>query len=75
MSEIEKSNWVMDFETNINCFIAVFEHYKRDIRYIFVVHEKLNHFEQLVTFLRGNIERKEWHISFNGLGFNGQITK
>jgi len=67
-------HWVMDYETLSNCFVAVFEHYKTTERMIFVVHEKMNHLKEFIKFLESNIEKEEWHISFNGLAFDSQIT-
>jgi hypothetical protein len=65
----------MDYETLSNCFIAVFEDIKSEHREIFVVHESQNDILELVEFLQGNISREEWHVSFNGLGFDSQITE
>jgi hypothetical protein len=65
----------MDYETLSNCFIAVFEDIKSEHREIFVVHESQNDILELVEFLQGNIAREEWHVSFNGLGFDSQITE
>ena len=66
----------MDYETICNCFIGVFQHYKDDSqRKIFVVHESRNDFPELVKFLNTCVAKKEWHISFNGLNFDAQITE
>ncbi len=70
-----KTHWVMDYETLSNCFIAVFEDIKSDDREIFVVHESRNDTEELVNFLNRNKTFNEWHVSFNGLGFDSQITE
>ena len=65
----------MDYETISNCFIAVFEHYKTEERKVFVVHEQRNDFPELVTFLQKCVTEHQWHISFNGLNFDAQITQ
>ena len=66
----------MDYETLCNCFIAVFQHYKdSSIQKVFVVHESRNDFPKFVTFLQKCVTQKEWHISFNGLNFDAQITQ
>jgi hypothetical protein len=65
----------MDFETLSNCFIAVFEDIKSEDREIFVMHESRNDIVPFLTFLMQNINREEWHVSFNGLGFDSQITE
>ncbi len=71
----EKTHWVMDYETLINCFVAVFVHYKTDEKKIFVIHELQNDYEDFVKFLIHNKENNQWHISFNGLSFDSQITQ
>ena len=76
MSEKISTHWVMDYETICNCFVAVFQHYKEDsVRQVFVVNKERNDFKEFVKFLRQNITNKEWHISYNGLAFDGQITQ
>ena len=70
----EQTHWVMDFETLSDCFVAVFEHYKTSERKVFIVHDLQNDFEDFIKFLKQNQDKKEWHISFNGLAFDGQIT-
>lgn len=72
---MSKAHYVYDFETLINCFVAVFEHYKTDERKVFVIHELRNDLPELIDFLESNVKNKEWHISFNGLGFDSQITE
>ena len=69
------NHWVMDYETMANCFVAVFEHYKTNETKVFVIHEKTNDFNDFITFLEKNISNKERHISYNGLGFDAQITE
>jgi hypothetical protein len=70
-----KTHWVMDYETLSNCFIAVFEDIKSDEQEIFVCHKSRNDIEDLVNFLKRNVENSEWHVSFNGLSFDSQITE
>ena len=70
-----RTHWVMDYETLSNCFIAVFEDIKSDHQEIFVCHESRNDIEELVHFLNRNKNMNEWHVSFNGLGFDSQITE
>ena len=68
-------HYVMDYETLVNCTVCVFEHYKEDRKKIFVVHKLMNHLKELISFLEDNAKNKEWHISFNGLAFDSQITE
>ncbi len=69
-----KKHWVMDYETLSNCFTGVFEHYKTQETKVFVIHNLQNDLDILVNFLESNINNKEWHISYNGLAFDSQIT-
>lgn len=68
-------HWVMDFETLSNCFTGVFENYKTLETEVFVIHDLQNDLGKLVSFLNTNIANKEWHISYNGLAFDSQITQ
>jgi hypothetical protein len=65
----------MDYETLSNCFVAVFEHYKTSEKKVFVVHKLQNDFDSFVEFLIQNRDEKQWHISFNGLAFDAQVTQ
>lgn len=69
------AHYVMDYETMSTCFIACFEHYKTDETKIFVVHKLRNNFPEFIHFLEQNKLNNEWHISFNGLAFDAQITE
>jgi len=70
-----RTHWVMDYETLSNCFIAVFESVKSEDREIFTVHKDKNEIVEFIAFLERNIAYSEWHVSFNGLGFDSQITE
>ena len=70
-----RTHWVMDYETLSNAFIGVFEAVNSEEQRIFVVHESQNDILELVEFLQENISSEEWHVSFNGLGFDSQITE
>ena len=69
-----KKHWVHDYETLSNCFVACFENYKTEEFKTFVVHDLKNDFDSFIDFLNSNIKNNEWHISYNGLGFDGQVT-
>ena len=64
----------MDYETLSNCFVAVFKHYKSEETKVFVVHELQDDRESFIDFLKNNINKREWHISFNGLAVDAQVT-
>jgi hypothetical protein len=65
----------MDYETLSNCFIGVFEDVRSEDTEIFVIHESRNDLKEFLNFLDTNIVQDEWHVSFNGLGFDSQITE
>lgn len=71
----QSSHYVMDYETLINLFVAVFIDYKTEETKIFVIHEQRNDFPEFVTFLQTCVTENQWHISYNGLGFDAQITQ
>ena len=72
---MNRTHWVMDYETLLNCFIAVFENIKSEDREIFVIHKERNDCLEFITFLERNILLEEWHVSFNGIGFDAQVTE
>jgi len=72
---MSRCHYVMDYETLKNCFVAVFEDVRSDNKEIFVCHESKNDIVDLVTFLEKNVAYREWHVSFNGLSFDSQITE
>ena len=69
-----KNHWVMDYETLFDCFTAVFEDYKTNKTEVFVICKLRNDLPEFIKFLEQNIQNKEWHISYNGLGFDAQVT-
>ena len=68
------NHWIMDYETLSNCFVAVFKHYKTDETHIFSVCLLQNDYVKFTEFLKENVENNEWHISYNGLAFDAQVT-
>jgi len=65
----------MDYETLINCFVAVFTEYKTDDTKVFVIHKTRNDFRELAKFLFDCANEEVFHISFNGIAFDSQITE
>lgn len=70
-----QSHWVMDYETMKNLFVAVFVHYKTEEAKVFIIHELIDDRETLIDFLESNKQNRQYHISFNGLNFDSQITE
>jgi hypothetical protein len=68
------NHWVMDYETLVNCFVGVFTHYKTEESKTFVICKQRNDLKKFGEFLKENIDNNEWHISYNGLAFDAQIT-
>ena len=70
------THWVMDYETLVNCFVAVFQHYKDDsISEIFVINQDQNDLPKFIEFLNKCVQLNQWHISYNGLAFDAQISQ
>jgi len=72
---MSKSNWVIDFETLIDCTVLVAEHYTGDEIKVFSISKFSNELPELLEFLKQNKKHNEWHISFNGLSFDSQIAE
>jgi len=70
-----RTHYVMDFETLSNCFVGVFEDIKSEHQEVFVCHKSQNDIVDLIHFLKKNKSLNEWHVSFNGLAFDSQITE
>jgi hypothetical protein len=70
-----KKFWIMDYETIINCFVAVFTGYSSSETRIFVVNRDRNDLPQFLDFLDDNIEFKDWHFGYNNIAFDSQITE
>lgn len=72
---MSKNHWVIDYETLIDCTILVAEHYTGEQQHVFSISKLGNQLPELVSFLETNKKNDEWHISFNGLNFDSQITE
>ena len=70
-----RTHWVHDYETLANCFVGVFESTSSQDKKIFVIHDLRNDLSEFLEFLKRNVNNDEWHLSFNGLAFDGQITQ
>lgn len=69
------NHYVYDYETLKNCFVGVFEHYKQDEVREFVIHNHRNDLEELILFLLECKQKNHWHIGFNSISFDSQITE
>ena len=75
MMSRNKKFWIMDYETIVNCFVAVFTGYSSGETRIFVVNRDRNDLPEFLDFLDENIEHKDWHFGYNNLAFDAQITE
>jgi hypothetical protein len=67
--------WIADYETIVNCFVAVFENIDSKETKVFTVNRKINQLPQLLEFYRENMECRDWHFGFNIDSFDAQITE
>lgn len=71
-----RTHWVHDYETLSNCFVACFEDFKDDNNTkTFVATTGIDGHIDLIEFLNRNKDKGEYHISYNGLAFDSQITE
>lgn len=71
-----RAHWIMDYETMSTCFVAVFQHYNNpSIQKVFAISELQTDYKEFIKFLNNCVTKKEWHISFNGLNFDAQVTQ
>ena len=68
------THYVMDYETLSNLFLGVFEHYTEPERKIFLIWKHHNDTAEFIDFLEENLKKKQWHISYNGIAFDAQLT-
>jgi len=70
------NHYVIDYETLINCTVLCAQHYKNseDIK-VFVISKLRDNTNELIQFLIKNRDNNEFHISFNGLEFDSQISQ
>ena len=71
----KKKQWVYDYETIVNTFIGVFENLHSDERHIFIISPYQNDLPLLLAFYKENIQYQDWHLGFNNLAFDSQITE
>lgn len=68
--------WVYDYETICNCFVAIFKLRNEDDIRIFVVHPDFKDDQyDLMKFLKKCIEDNDTFLGFNNLNFDAQVTE
>lgn len=70
-----KDHWIIDYETIFNLTVLVAVHYQREEVKVFVVHRYRNDLGPMIMFLEECARDGSYHITFNGLEFDGQITE
>jgi len=66
---------IIDYETLVDCTVLCACHYKTDEMKTFAVCRLLDQFREMHSFLLEGSRNGEWHISFNGISFDSQITE
>lgn len=67
--------WIMDYETMVDCFVAVFADYESDEMKVFAVNRDRNDMPQFIEFLLESKASGDWHFGFNNIAFDSQITE
>jgi len=71
-----RTSWVYDYETIVNCFIAVFRELKNPSnRKVFIINPWRNDYLQLYDFLINCVKEKDSLYSYNGLKFDNQLSR
>jgi hypothetical protein len=71
----DKKFWIMDYETIVNCFVAVFTGYSSNETHTFVINRDRNDIKKFIAFLKDNKQHDDWHLGYNNLAFDAQITE
>jgi hypothetical protein len=71
----QQKYWVYDYETIVNCFTAVFTDYHSDETHKFIIWGEINQLPEFIRFLQDNIRFRDWHLGYNNLAFDSQITQ
>ena len=71
----DKKYWVMDYETIVNCFVAVFIDLNSSVCKKFIINRDTNDLQKLLKFFKENIDYEDWHFGYNNLAFDAQITE
>jgi len=70
------NEWIYDYETLKNCFIAVFKNRKTLEKHVFVLHKYLrNDWYKLIKFLKTAKENQDMFLGFNNLAFDSQVSE
>ena len=75
MTVHHKRQWVIDYETIVNCTIICVEDYSSNEKGTFIINRYINHLPELIKFLENCILSNSWNFGFNNIQFDGQITE
>ena len=75
MEPLHKRQWVIDYETIVNCTILCVEDYGSAEKGTFIINRHINQMPELIGFLQQNVASDSWHFGFNNINFDGQITE
>jgi len=65
----------MDLETIVNCFVGCFIAYDNNETHTFVINRDRNDLKKFLAFLKDNKQNNDWHLGYNNLAFDAQITE
>ena len=65
----------MDLETIVNCFVGCFIAYDNNETHTFVINRGRNDLKKFIAFLKDNKQHDDWHLGYNNLAFDSQITE
>lgn len=71
----KRDGWIIDYETLLNCTVLVAVHYQTDETRVFVIHRYRNDILEMIAFLEECEANHSYHITFNGLEFDGQLSE
>lgn len=71
----QPKDWVMDYETTVRAFVAVFEDVHSSEMRHFIIHPLQDDFKKFVEFLYENKRNRDRHLGYNNIGFDGQVTE
>lgn len=69
----ERTYWVIDCETMVNCFVLCGEEAHTNRKFHCVLWKNRNDLPRLFKFLHWSVDNAVIHVTFNGLAFDSQI--
>lgn len=70
-----RKSWVLDYETICNTFVVVCEDLFSKEQKVFIIWKHVNHLSAFLKFIDECRDKQEWHLGYNILNFDSQITE